>query len=173
MRMYNCHVRLGGSTTSEVPLNGISAAEIIVLRHIHGLDAVVRIEAKNQATASNSAMRELLRKKYEGENKRGMIDSLFGPSHMPLPQELDPESEALAQIAVKDAEEKAICDDQAIEAEVEKRVAEQMAQLRAGQTDKEQVEIVNNDGVLTAAQMNERETKRANAQREAAAAKKG
>ena len=163
MRMYNCHVRLGGTTTSEVPLAGITAAEIIVLRHVHGLDAVVCIEAKNQATASNSAIRELLRKKYEGENKLGMIDSLFGPTHMPLPQELDPESEALAQQAVKDAEEKAVLDDTAIEAEVEKRVAEQMAQLRAGKMDKEQVEIVNNDGVLTPAQIAERELRRVDA----------
>jgi len=161
MRMYDCHVRLGNTTTSEVPLYGISAAEIIVLRHVHGLDAVVRIEAKNQATASASAMRELLRKKYEGENKRGMIDSLFGPNHMPLPQELDPESEALAQQAVKDAEEKAVRDDQAIEDEVQKRVLEQLAALNAGKMDIEQVEIINDDGVLTPAQIAARETKRA------------
>ncbi len=163
MRMYNCHVRLGGSTTSEVPMNGISAAEIIVLRHIHGLDAVVRIEAKNQATASASAMRELLRKIYEGEGKRGMIDSLFGPSHMPLPQELDPESEALAQQAVKDAEEKAALDDKAIEDEVSRRVAEQMARLAAGKSDGEQTEVINNDGVLTPDQIAARELKRASA----------
>jgi hypothetical protein len=168
--MYNCHVRLGGTTTSEVPLYGISAAEIIVLRHVHGLDAVVRIEAKNQATASNSAMRELLQKKYEGENKHGMINSLFGPSHMPLPQELDPESEALARQAVKDAEAKAARDDKVIEAEVEKRVAEQMAQLHAGKMNVEQVEIVNSDGVLTPLQIEAREAKRASA---LAASKRG
>jgi hypothetical protein len=155
-----------------VPLHGISAAEIIVLRHVHGLDAVVRIEAKNQATASNSAMRDLLRKKYEGENKHGMIDTLFGPNHMPLPQELDPESEALARQAVKDTEEKARRDDKAIEAEVEKRVAEQMAQIRVGKTDKEQVEIVNSDGVLTPAQVAAREAKRAGAHAAAKSASK-
>lgn len=161
MRMYDCHVRLGNTTTSEVPLSGISAAEIITLRHVHGLDAVVRIFAKNETMASGQAERALLTKKYEIEGKRGMIDSLFGPNHMPLPQELDPESEALAQAAVEEAEEKAARDDKAIEDEVQRRVAAQMAELNVAAEDKMQTEIVNNDGVLTPAQIDAREAKRA------------
>lgn len=41
--LFACMVRLGGLLTNTVPKEGVSAAEILVLQHIHGSDAVVDI----------------------------------------------------------------------------------------------------------------------------------
>ncbi len=40
---YNCFVRLAGELFHEVPKYNISARELLLLRNIHGADAVVRI----------------------------------------------------------------------------------------------------------------------------------
>jgi hypothetical protein len=82
---------------------------------------------------------------------------------MPLPKQLDPESEAPAIAAVRDAEEKEARDDKAFEAEVQRRVNAEIAAMNASKNDKVQTEIVNQDGVLTADQIAAREAKRANA----------
>ncbi len=160
MRMYNCHVRLGNTTTSEVPKFGVSAAEIILLRHVHGAESVVKIEPKNRATASHSAMRADLRSKYElSEHKRGMVDSLFGPPHMPLPENLNADQEAAISeaVAAKEAEE----DNRraANDAEVDRRVKEEMAKLEAAQKNEDNIAKVNDpsNGVLTQKEIAERE----------------
>lgn len=40
---YNCYVRPAGQLTHEVPKTNCSAQELVLLRFIHGADAVVRI----------------------------------------------------------------------------------------------------------------------------------
>lgn len=40
---YNCCVRPAGQMTHEVPKKNISAKEIMVLRYVHGNDAVIKI----------------------------------------------------------------------------------------------------------------------------------
>lgn len=44
MFRYNCIVRLGGDMRREVVKKGVSAAEIVVLRHIHGHDAIHNVQ---------------------------------------------------------------------------------------------------------------------------------
>lgn len=44
MHTYNAIVRLGGELHNEVQKNNLTAPELLVLRKIHGQDAVVKIE---------------------------------------------------------------------------------------------------------------------------------
>lgn len=43
MKLYECKVRLGGSVADEVRKSAVTAAEISVLQHIHGEDAVLEV----------------------------------------------------------------------------------------------------------------------------------
>ena len=44
MKAYNVCVRPAGQMTHEVPKHGISAKEVLMLRHVHGRDGVIKIE---------------------------------------------------------------------------------------------------------------------------------
>lgn len=44
MKAYNCSVRPAGQISLEVPKYGLSAKEVLLLRHVHGRDAVIKIE---------------------------------------------------------------------------------------------------------------------------------
>lgn len=148
MRMYDCTVRLNGDTSSEVFKQGVTAPEIVVLRHIHGSDAVVRIIPKNRATASHAAERERLMHLYEGgkENKVGMIVQLFGPPHIPLMEELDPATEATLQAAAEAADAFEAAKQAEIDAEVERRLQIALqAQKDAETTEEKNTSIVNED----------------------------
>lgn len=48
MQFYNCNVRPGATLGHDVPKKDISAAEIMVLQFIHGIDAVVDIQQTKQ-----------------------------------------------------------------------------------------------------------------------------
>lgn len=137
MQLYNCHVRLGNTITSEVPKYEVTAAEILIFRAIHGNDAVVRVQPIRQDRRAHAAERDRLEHEY-GPGLRAQritLESLFGHDHMPLPVSLDPEGEAKAaeaaaqreaEEAAKEAERKAEFD-AAVEAEVAKRTGEQKA----------------------------------------------
>lgn len=84
MEMYNCKVRLGGSVSNEVPKANASAAEIIVLRHLHGAEAVIDIDLVSDAKVAHQAVRDDLAKVY-GE---AVVEELFGPAHRDLPIKL-------------------------------------------------------------------------------------
>lgn len=165
MRFYDCHIRLGGSTTSEVPKLGITASEIIVLRHVHGSDAVVRIEPKEDRAVNQFELRDQLRAQYErSEHQAGMIVTLLGPDHMNnLLDALDPEQEALyrEEVAAKEREEaeKKV----ALEAEIDRRVKEQLAEHDIARKDAEMQKVINEDDpiVLNPAQIVARDEKRA------------
>lgn len=132
MRMYNCAVRLGGTTTSEVEKRGITAAEIMVLRKVHGVESVVRIVPKNSVNASHASERERLRSIYEqGPHQVGLIDSLFGPVHLPLPESLDPAQEADADEAVRTKEVEEAQKAMTLQAEIDKGVQEELDRREA------------------------------------------
>ncbi len=101
--LYDCKVRLSGSVLNEVPRTNVSAAEIFVLRGIHGEDAVVDITdakirqkeetaraketgwaPKHPEARRQSAEREYLEFVY-GEK---IINELFGASFRSLPTKL-------------------------------------------------------------------------------------
>lgn len=160
MQMYNCQVRLGGLTTSEVPKDGVTAAEIVVLRHIHGSDAVVRIVPKNKGIASNSMERTRLRSLYEvSDRQAGLIDSIFGVAAA-LPQEID--IDAFSDGAVQPEGAAAEIDPEAefnlrVEAEVARRV-ESALDGACGKTLEPTKPRL--DGTLTAEGIKERDAKR-------------
>lgn len=164
MRLYDCHVRLGGKTSNEVPLFAITAAEIIVLRHIHGDDSVVRVEPAGEIHVNQFELRDLLRVKYErGDHQHGMIVILLGPDHMNnLPDALDPQMEAQYREAVAAAEKEEAQKKAGDEAEIERRVQEQLAGIEADRKEAELQEVINKDDpvVLNPAQIAEREAKR-------------
>ncbi len=107
MNFYNCTVRLGGDTAHEVNKAGLTAPEIMVLRRIHGLDAVVRIAPALtiQKARSNREERDHLRHIYcSTEGCQDYVNELFGPDHIPLPTTLDADEEVVAEQAARDRE---------------------------------------------------------------------
>lgn len=147
MQVYDCHVRLGNTTTSEVPKAGITASEILVLRAIHGPDSVVRISPVGdlpESPATHNDERVRLRGMYErGEHQEGMIARLFGPDHIMLPLTLNPVEEKAAEeaIAAKEAAEAEA--KQSLEAEVKRQVDAQVAAILAARSDKEATQAIN------------------------------
>ncbi len=167
MLMYDCTVRLNGDTSSEVFKQGVTAPEIIVLRHIHGADAVVRIIPKTQQRASHSEERDRLIRLYEGakEHKQGMILHLFGPPHIPLMEELDPSTEASMQAATDAADAAAVAKKIEIDAEVDRLLKIKMEALREVAVEEaEKTSIVNetaSNGRLSDEAIAQRDVKRA------------
>ncbi len=163
MRLYDCHVRLGGVTSSEVPKHDITAAEILILRHLHGDDGVVRIVSKGDTTINQFELRDQLRYKYEvSEHQVGLIVEVLGLDHMNnLPDELDPAAEALyrEQVAAKEREEAGKKVE--VEAEIQRRVDEEMAKIDANRKEAALQEVINKDDpvILNEAQIAEREQK--------------
>jgi hypothetical protein len=84
MKLYKATVRLSGSNDNEVPKIGLTAPEILILRSIHGDDAVVRIVETSQDKRSNAAERERLTQLY------GLpaVNKIFPGAYTPLPTEL-------------------------------------------------------------------------------------
>jgi len=78
----NCTVRLGGNVDAEVQKFNITVAEAVVLRSIHGSDAVVKIERVVPEKRDNTPHRS----EYEH------LRTTFGPSKEKLLQTLFPGS---------------------------------------------------------------------------------
>jgi hypothetical protein len=107
MKAYDCKLRLAGSVTNEVPKMGVSAAEIEVLREIHGNDAVVDIKEIGDLKRDSAAERAHLKRLYANpetlntqqfKRKAEMLRNLFGHDRLPLPADL-------AEVAPRDDEE--------------------------------------------------------------------
>jgi hypothetical protein len=90
MKFYDCKIRLDGSLANEVLRKGVSAPELILLRGMHGHDAVVDIEEINEAPVVHSTERARLLAEYKSENALKVFDKLFGMGeHVPLPTEVE------------------------------------------------------------------------------------
>jgi hypothetical protein len=79
MQTANVMVALGGDTGNTVPRAGVTAAEIAVLRSIHGDEAVFDIEPTGSITRDNREERRRLLETYparDGENKL-IVEQLF------------------------------------------------------------------------------------------------
>lgn len=83
MQLADVTVRLGGQLTRTVRKHGITPAEGILLKALHGQDAVVEGRLNGSTTASSAVEIERLRQVYgvSAENLR-TIDTLF-PGHAP------------------------------------------------------------------------------------------
>lgn len=60
MRLFNCQVRLAGNVGHAVPKQGVSEHEVIILRHLHGNDAVIDLKSAGESKASKRAELERL-----------------------------------------------------------------------------------------------------------------
>lgn len=102
MQLYDCKVRLKGSLYNEVHKSGVSAAEVMLLRLIHGgavddMDAVVEIkpamDAKNKRLPESEVNDQDERKRLqilygtalESREDVKNVNGVFGPSSA-LPQ---------------------------------------------------------------------------------------
>jgi hypothetical protein len=64
MQVANCHVRLAGDITNEVFKACVTPAEVLVLRKIHGPDAVVKFEPVKQDKRPHAGEFERLKLTY-------------------------------------------------------------------------------------------------------------
>jgi hypothetical protein len=88
MKIYSAKIRLSGSIMNEVRRDNLSAPEVILLRHLHGHDAVTDIVEVGGDRRAHSDERERLGDLYDSGGEKGLILTLFGPPHQELPSEL-------------------------------------------------------------------------------------
>lgn len=103
MFRYTAKIRLGGAVTNEVRLSDLSAAEVMILRRLHGNDAVKELVETRSDRSQHADERMRLKLKYCGGGERRTrlnFEHMFGPEHMDLPNRLP-------DFVKKEAEEKA------------------------------------------------------------------
>ena len=107
MEIYDCKVLLGGSRTNEVRKFGLPAAEIIMLRHIHGEDMVVEIVHAGTSDITDAQVRDMLALSYgPGDveiSKAGpaILKEVFGPAGVKLPSSIDEVEHAPSPVKIK------------------------------------------------------------------------
>lgn len=97
MYKYKAKIRIGGSVLNEVVKSNLSAPEVIILRHLHGSDAVLELEEIGQSRADRTSHHELRKELaekyvYRGNNDartKFSLEKLFGPENVPLPARLE------------------------------------------------------------------------------------
>jgi hypothetical protein len=90
MRQFACKVRLSGSLYNEVPKSDVTVPEIIILRVIHGGEAVAEIVEVEGVKRSDAEERDRLAHIYGGAIKNraeiiGGLPALIGFSGTALP----------------------------------------------------------------------------------------
>lgn len=103
MILYDCKVRLAGNVNNEVFKSEVTAAEVMLLRVVHGDDAILNIVQTGKANRSHADERARLMRLYaspENNNteqltkKRALFRDLFGHDSVPLPLALPDEQVA-------------------------------------------------------------------------------
>jgi hypothetical protein len=101
VKLYDCKVRLGGNVVNEVRKDKVTAAEVILMRAIHGDDAVIEIVEVGEDKRSDAEERERLAAAlYDGE----MLGKVFGISAIPLPREVPGVAAAKKVVPVVDVD---------------------------------------------------------------------
>lgn len=97
MKLFSCKLRLAGAVTNEVQKTEVTAAEIEVLREIHGADAVLDIKSVGENTSNSAQERARLKRLYASEEslssqslgkRMAMLRNLFGHDRLALPDEV-------------------------------------------------------------------------------------
>ncbi len=79
MLFYDATVRPAGQLTHEVPRSGLSAAEVYMLRYIHGDDGVVRLnKSKVDRKVVDAEERARLKHVYGEKHFAAVFGSTFG-----------------------------------------------------------------------------------------------
>ncbi len=89
MKTYHGIVRLGGNINTQVAKDEMTAAEVMVLRYIHGDDAVVNLVGGADADRSPEEERERLELIYRPER----VTAVLGVPGAPMPEKLDAATE--------------------------------------------------------------------------------
>lgn len=88
MHIYSAIINLAGSQINQVRKKGLTAPDVIMLRHVHGSDAVNQVKELHEDRLLKGAhVRNALIAHY-GEKR---VEALFGPSHQVLPHKLTPD----------------------------------------------------------------------------------
>ncbi|TWA89580.1 hypothetical protein [Bradyrhizobium stylosanthis] len=100
MKLYSCKLRLAGATTNEIFKGEVTAAEIEVLRELHGIDAVLDIKEAGENSKTSAEERVRLKQLYANPESLNtqmaarrltLLRNLFGHDRLPLPDEvMDP-----------------------------------------------------------------------------------
>ncbi len=94
MHMFNATVRLMGAIGNEVVKYGLTVPEIIVLQHLHGMDAITKLEHQGEADIDDIDERERLTIEYNdglanlGDELKTSIAKIFGGDYNALPDKL-------------------------------------------------------------------------------------
>lgn len=97
MKLFSCKLRLAGAVQNELWKTDVTAAEVDVLRELHGNDAVVEIKHTSDVERTDIAERARLRRIYANpdnlntqalKRKTDMLRNLFGHDRLPLPNEI-------------------------------------------------------------------------------------
>lgn len=73
MQFVNCAVRLGGNLNNVVPRQNVSVPEVVILRAIHGEDAVVNFTFAKEENTSPRAEIDRLEALYKPATVRGVF----------------------------------------------------------------------------------------------------
>lgn len=85
MQLYSAKIRLGGSLQNEVRRNGLTAAEIGVLRKIHGEQFIVEIESEGLVSQNTDAQERARLTSAYGPK---VVDEVLGTSVHALPKDV-------------------------------------------------------------------------------------
>ena len=94
MKIYDCKVRLSGSLLNEVPRRHVPAGEIMMLRGIHGDDAVIDIVESGENDQTKAELWERINSRYgrakvgEGDDAIRVLPQVFPLGVNQLPDEL-------------------------------------------------------------------------------------
>jgi hypothetical protein len=99
MQLFDCGVRPGGFIILEVPKKNLTAAEIVLLRSIHGQDSVVNIK-KGLFIPKDKLSTKQVRAKLVQTYGAKLVDAAFGkfndvPTELPDITYEEPEDEDL------------------------------------------------------------------------------
>lgn len=91
MKYYSAYIRPAGDLHTEVHKDNLSAPEVMLLRHLHGVDAVLKVQYIGDKNTKHKAERERLAMAYGGNEERGkaLLREIFGSDMSPLPLELE------------------------------------------------------------------------------------
>jgi len=85
-QLYNCNVRPGGDLIHDVPKENLSAAEIMVLNHVHGEGSVVNIEPTKTTRTPHKEEYGRLCDVYGAKSVQEVFGNIF---NVRLPNKLD------------------------------------------------------------------------------------
>lgn len=89
MQTANIMVRLGGHVGNTVPRYQVTAAEIAVLRAIHGPDSIYDVEPSDDKNVKNRDELIRIKEAYAGPNTTRLVESLYPGIAARVPETLD------------------------------------------------------------------------------------